>query len=69
MATSVKSRGENYDAFKAVKDISKKSGLLVNGKTIQVLKSQSDVGNGTWGKIDYLTNHCGYKQIFVEKFN
>ena len=33
----------------------------------EVLKAH-DLGNGSWGKIDFLVNHCNYKRRFVEEF-
>ena len=29
-------------------------------KIIQVKEDSNEVGNGTWGKIDYLCHYCGY---------
>ena len=31
-------------------------------------KKRFDLGNGSWGKIDYLVKQCGYRQIFVSEF-
>ncbi len=28
-------------------------------------KDTTEVGNGSWGKIDYLCNYCGYYWFFV----
>lgn len=28
----------------------------------------NDLGNGSWGKIDFLVNYCGYRQYFVKDF-
>jgi hypothetical protein len=48
----------------------------VNVKTVEVLTGKSsdspsnnDLGNKSWGKIDYLRNYCGYTLIFVDRFN
>jgi hypothetical protein len=27
-----------------------------------------DIGNRTWGKIDFLCNHCGYTLLHTDKF-
>lgn len=40
--------------------------ILVLGKRAK--NKQHDLGNGSWGKIDFLVNHCGYRQIFVTEF-
>ena len=31
-------------------------------------KKTFDLGNGSWGKIDFLTKNCGYHICFIEKF-
>lgn len=44
---------------------------VYNKKTCQVEtnpKKHFDLGNGSWGKISFLVNYCGYRQIFVSKF-
>lgn len=45
-------------------------------KLIQVLTGENpkspaagDIGIHTWGKIDYLCNHCGYRQMYVGEFS
>lgn len=59
---------KHYDEVSVVRVISRKSSVSVDTfvKVIQVLKDTVDVGIGTWGKIDYLCNHCGYRYIFVK---
>jgi hypothetical protein len=37
-------------------------------KTVTNPKKHFDLGNGSWGKIDYLVKYCGYRQIFVSEF-
>lgn len=53
-------------------------------KTISIIKSKiydkdkdcmipnphckNDLGNGSWGKIDFLTKVCGYSIIYVKSF-
>lgn len=32
-------------------------------------KLSNDLGNGSWGKIDYLVNHVGYYLAVVSQFN
>lgn len=52
--------------------LSRKSDVLINrnSSVIQVLKpaKHNDLGNGSWGKIDYLKKEWGYQQQFVKKF-
>jgi len=31
-------------------------------------KAKFDLGNGSWGKLDYLKNHMGYTILFVGQF-
>ena len=65
-----------------LKALSKKHDVRVLGGTIQVLKPeiekdgkiienpvyQGDLGNGSWGKIDFLKGQ-GYSFVFVGNFN
>lgn len=65
----------HYDEAKVLRSVQKK-GININSvtKTIEIPTNQINIGNSTWGKIDYLTNYCGYvyikvdtKQIFEER--
>ena len=60
-----------YDETSVICSISKKSSVQVNSvnKTIEVLKNSTDVGNGSWGKIDYLRKVHGYVVIFTTKLS
>ena len=58
---------KNYDEAICVKALNKKSDCEVSGSTINVLIGATSLGNGSWGKIDFLTKHCGYRQIFVKE--
>ena len=60
-----------------LKALAKKHDCKVVGNVIQVLNGESleakyqltnDLGNGTWGKIDFLVNHCGFRQMYVVDF-
>jgi hypothetical protein len=43
--------------------------LTLNGKSNKgQFQPQHDLGNGSWGKIDFLVNHCGYRQMFVAEW-
>lgn len=49
--------------------------VLQDERIVMVLTGQSpkspkshDLGNGSWGKIDYLTKHCGYRKVNVHDF-
>lgn len=39
------------------------------GNQITNPEKKFDLGNGSWGKIDYLVNHCNYLLVRVGKFN
>lgn len=62
----------------------KKNDVRVIGSEIQILKDKVfnkkinmiddnplkkwDLGNGSWGKIDYLVQNFGYRMIYVSNF-
>lgn len=58
---------KHYDEASCVRSLSKKNSINIDGDCIEVIKNATDVGNGSWGKIDFLTKHCGYFYIFVHK--
>lgn len=57
----------NYDEAKVVRILSKKKSIRINivDKIIEVIKGSDEIGNGSWGKIDYLRKVHGYTQVFV----
>ena len=57
-----------YDETSVVRSLSKKSSIKINTtlKTIEVVDGNTEVGNGSWGKIDYLTKIHGYVVLFVK---
>ena len=67
------SRKRTYDEASVVRAIEKKASVRIvrNGmnKFIEVVKNATDVGAGTWGKIDYLVKVHGYFQHFVNKID
>lgn len=58
---------KNYDEAICVKALNKKSDCEISNGVINVLIGTTSLGNGSWGKIDFLTKHCGYRQIFVKE--
>ena len=64
---------KRYDEVSVVRALSRKSSILIttNGayKYIQILKDATDVGNGSWGKIDYLAHVHGYIPVRVKTFS
>ena len=39
-----------------------------NGQKIENPKKKHDLGNGSWGKIDFLVNHYGYSIFHISEF-
>lgn len=69
-------KSKNYNADEVVRQLSKKHDIRVNNdvKVVEVITGKdnkrpaaNDVGNGSWGKIDFLVNYCGWRQIFVDR--
>lgn len=56
-----------YDEVSVCRSLSKKHDVNIDTqrKVIEVVKNNTTVGNGSWGKIDYLYNYCGYRVIMV----
>lgn len=50
-------------AFKRFRDVD----INTNSKTIYVVDNSTELGNGSRGKLDYLTKYCGYTTIIVAK--
>ena len=60
-----------YDEVSVVRALSKKASVYVNTveKRIDIIKNNTELGNGSWGKIDYLTNVHGYIPVFVSNIS
>lgn len=54
-----------YDEVGVLRVLSKNRAVDISGKKISVDANQTSVGNGTWGKIDYLCKVCGYFYTIV----
>lgn len=56
----------SYDEVSVVKSLSRKSSVSINTNTkiVIIKKGATDVGNGSWGKIDYLCKVHGYICVF-----
>ena len=65
------SKKRNYDEASVINSISKKNSVQVNtvDHIIEIIKNSTDVGNGTWGKIDYLCKVHGYVISFTTKLS
>lgn len=59
----------HYDEASVIRSLSRKNSVHINSvnKTIEVVKDNNDVGNGSWGKIDYLIKVHDYVVLFVGK--
>ena len=64
-------RKKSYDETSVLRSLARRKGVNVNysSKIIQVWKDATDVGNSTWGKIDYLTHYCGWFVSVVKTLN
>lgn len=62
---------KNYDEASVIRSITKKADISIDyvNKIVQVKKDSNEVGNGTWGKIDYLCHYCGYSYIISKIIN
>ena len=60
-----------YDEVSIIRALSKKSSIYVNTveKRIDIVKNNTELGNGSWGKIDYLTHVHGYVPVFVSNIS
>lgn len=60
-----------HDEVNVLRSLGRNKEVSVNqaNKTITVSKEAQGVGNGTWGKIDYLVHYCGYTQLFTNDKN
>lgn len=58
---------KHYDEAKVIRILSKKRDVRINhvSLTIEVVKNSTELGNGSWGKIDYLRKVHGYVVVFV----
>ena len=54
---------KNHDENKDLRLVSRIARIDYSNKTIQSPKS-AIIGNKTWGRIDFLTNYCGWTFIY-----
>ena len=59
-----------YDEMSVVRALSKNPDVKItnrgNLKVVEVVKNSQYCGNGTWGKIDFLSKHCGYTYCSID---
>lgn len=58
----------NYDEASVIRSLSKKRSIKIDSvnSTIKVDIDATDIGNGSWGKIDYLCHYKGYCVVRVK---
>lgn len=62
---------KHYDEVSVIRSIERKPSVKVDSqiKVVQIVKNATDVGIGSWGKIDYLCSVHGYRYIFVQSLS
>lgn len=64
-------KGRVLDEWMVRRSLSRKHDVEIRGFEILILRGKqavSDIGNKSWGCIDFLVNHCGYRRLFVKEF-
>lgn len=58
---------KHYDEVSVARSLSRKSSIRISPsfKQIEIKIGATDVGNGSWGKIDYLCHVHGYRVFFT----
>ena len=54
---------KNYDEASVLRSISNRVGIDYANHILRVNPDHPGIGNGTWGKIDYLCHYCGWYWI------
>lgn len=62
-----------HTVSEAIRRLNTKQDCKVTGDTILVLSDHNqnkvfDLGNKSWGRIDFLVNYCGFRKFFFDKF-
>lgn len=71
--TETTEKKSKYNEADVLKSLSKKRDVRIERRNIFVLSKRAknkahDLGNGSWGKIDYLTKNKGFFLYYVTKF-
>lgn len=65
--------GKKHNLDEVVRSLANKRDVRVDTKlnVVEILHpaQYQDLGNGSWGKIDYLVNHCRFTKLFVSEFS
>lgn len=54
---------KNYDEASVINSIRNRVGIDYANHILRVNPDHPGIGNGTWGKIDYLCHYCGWHWI------
>jgi hypothetical protein len=60
-----------YAVDEVIRSLNNKHDCRIMGNRIEVLTGRNatnDLGNGSWGRIDFLTHYYGFYQCFVKEF-
>jgi len=55
---------KNYTDESVINFLRNRKGVRISAGTIEVSKNGHDLGNKSWGRVDFLIK-AGYRQIFV----
>lgn len=65
--------GRKHNLDEVIRSLSKKRDIQIDTrkKVLEILNpgKNQDLGNKSWGKIDYLVNYAGYIKLFVSEFS
>ena len=56
---------KNYDEASVIRSLAKKNIRVSRTGVIEVSKNNPNIGNGTLGKLDYLSHYCGYTILWT----
>lgn len=64
-----------FKQTEVIKSLNRKSDIRISEKSKMLIiltedssQRTNDLGGKSWGKIDFLTNHCGFRAKKVDKF-
>ena len=53
-----------HNAKAVVKQFKRAAGVIITeDREVMVPTGTATLGNKSWGKVDYLVNHCGYRLV------
>ena len=57
---------KQHNVDEVLRSLSKKNGCSISNerRQIEIRKGQTDLGNGSWGKIDFLEKRYGFNVIY-----